>query len=179
MLEAIRKRREDDEQGFTLIELMVVILIIAILIAIAIPTFLGAQKRAKDRAAQSDLRNALSAAKTLSTDFEGAFCKAAATTAGAACTELDAAALFAEEGALTFINSATPSGDAVGVQVSDYENNAGDDITNGLLLLTRRSKSGKYFGLTVNSDGGVKYCQGSAASNVAMAANTECPDTDW
>src|SRR4051794_19359942 len=58
--------REDD--GFTLIELMVVVLIIAILIAIAIPTFLGARNRAQDRAAQSSLRNALTAAKTAYTD---------------------------------------------------------------------------------------------------------------
>jgi type IV pilus assembly protein PilA len=64
----LRARRDGDESGFTLIELMVVVLIIAILIAIAIPTFLGAQNKAKDRAAQSSLRNALTSAKTLYTD---------------------------------------------------------------------------------------------------------------
>ncbi len=65
---AARRRNRDD--GFTLIELMVVVLIIAILIAIAIPTFLGARSRAQDRAAQSSLRNALTAAKTVYTDSE-------------------------------------------------------------------------------------------------------------
>src|SRR5579884_3662101 len=62
-LERRLSERRDDE-GFTLIELMVVILIIAILLAIAIPTFLGARSRAQDRAAQSSLRNALTAADT-------------------------------------------------------------------------------------------------------------------
>ena len=51
-------RQPRDEQGFTLIELMIVVLIIAILLAIAIPTFLGARERANDRAVQSNLRNA-------------------------------------------------------------------------------------------------------------------------
>ncbi len=61
-------RSRDEQDGFTLIELMVVVLIIAILIAIAIPTFLGARARAQDRAAQSDLRNGLTAEKTVYTD---------------------------------------------------------------------------------------------------------------
>ena len=68
MLKSFRKRMQDREDGFTLIELMVVVLIIAILIAIAIPTFLGARKRAQDRAVQSNLRNALTAEKTYYTD---------------------------------------------------------------------------------------------------------------
>ena len=50
------------EAGFTLIELMVVLLIIAILLAIAIPTFLGVTGSANDRAAQSNLTNGLTEA---------------------------------------------------------------------------------------------------------------------
>lgn len=49
---------------------MVVVLIIAILIAIAIPTFLGARQRAQDRAAQSELRNALTNEKIVYTDSQ-------------------------------------------------------------------------------------------------------------
>ncbi len=65
---SLSTRLHNDEDGFTLIELMVVVMIIAILIAIAIPTFLGARTRAQDRAAQSDLRNGLTAEKTIYTD---------------------------------------------------------------------------------------------------------------
>ncbi len=56
---------EAAEAGFTLIELMVVLLIIAILLAIAIPTFLGVTNTAGDRAAQSNLTNALTEGKAL------------------------------------------------------------------------------------------------------------------
>ena len=56
------------ERGFSLVELMVVVLVIAILIAIAIPTFLGAREQAQDRGGQSSLRNALTAAITIRAD---------------------------------------------------------------------------------------------------------------
>src|SRR3954451_19230375 len=91
-------RHRDDEDGFTLIELMVVVLIIAILIAIAIPTFLGARQRANNRAAQSSLRNALTAAKTIFTDNNDY----TAATAGA---------VSAVEPSLTFVaNTASSTG---------------------------------------------------------------------
>ena len=53
-----------EDAGFTLIELMVVLLILAILLAIAIPTFLGVTGGANDRAAQSNLNTALTTAKS-------------------------------------------------------------------------------------------------------------------
>jgi type IV pilus assembly protein PilA len=62
------RERLDREEGFTLIELMVVVLIIAVLVAIAIPSFLGFRNRAEDRSAQADLRNALLAEKAYWTD---------------------------------------------------------------------------------------------------------------
>ncbi len=70
MPHAPRRHLDRSELGFTLIELMVVVLIIAILLAIAIPTFLGARTRAQDRAAQSNIRNALTAEKTYYTDSQ-------------------------------------------------------------------------------------------------------------
>ena len=52
------------EEGFTLIELAVVILIIGILLVIALPSFLGVRKNAQNKAAQSNLRTVLAGVKS-------------------------------------------------------------------------------------------------------------------
>jgi prepilin-type N-terminal cleavage/methylation domain-containing protein len=58
----------EDEAGFTIVELMVVMATIGVLSMMAIPTFLTAKEREMDRSAQSDLQVALSAAKAMFTD---------------------------------------------------------------------------------------------------------------
>jgi type IV pilus assembly protein PilA len=85
VIQAIQRRlaaRQGDnrEGGFTLIELMVVVMIIAILVGIAIPAFLGARKRAQDTASKSNLRNGLGTAQTIFTDNQAYLATAAMVT---------------------------------------------------------------------------------------------------
>jgi type IV pilus assembly protein PilA len=173
----IRESLNKDE-GFTLVELMVVVLIIAILIAIAIPTFLGARERAQDRAAQSNLRNALTAAKVFYTDGEQFPTNDAA----------GAALLQAIEPSMVFVAGNAPDGTAtppedVGMLV---EANADGDALQSVVFVAE-SRSGTWFCIADQATGsaaGTYYNSDTSGAATAAAIDTalvagECDGAEW
>jgi type IV pilus assembly protein PilA len=160
-ISTLRTRRDGDERGFTLIELMVVVLIIAILIAIAIPTFLGARERAQDKAAESSLRNGLTAAKTIYTDQEDY---------GQAVPSATNTQLATTEPSLTFVPGATVSTDPKTVSVASTAAN--------LIVLASASKSGRCFWIRDNTQGpGTEF--GSTPKGSATACKATSDPGNW
>ncbi len=148
--------RLGNEEGFTLVELMVVVLIIAILVAIAIPTFLGARTSAQDRAAQSNLRNGLTAAKVFYVDNEdyGAL----------------AADLMAIEPSLQLVDNLPDraAGDDAGVYAG---------LDDQSIIFVAESASGEWFCIADEASAGTTYARGANAAAVNTLAL--CNGTSW
>jgi type IV pilus assembly protein PilA len=116
------RRGPSGEDGFTLIEMMVVVLIIGVVIAIALATFLGARKRAEDRAIQTNMRSGLAAALAYYTeaqDWDG----------------FDAVQAATEERRIAWVDPGPPVSGQIAIVV-----HAGQE-----LLLVGQSGSGTYF----------------------------------
>jgi len=73
MLLKLRQRMARDESGFTLVELLVVMLILGLLIAVAIPTFFNQKQKANDADSKAMAHTAQTAVETYATDNNGAY----------------------------------------------------------------------------------------------------------
>jgi type IV pilus assembly protein PilA len=69
----LRQRMVREESGFTLVELLVVMVILALLAAIAMPAFFNQRDKAKDADAKTSVRTAETAMETYATDNDGSY----------------------------------------------------------------------------------------------------------
>ena len=146
-----RRKLERNSEGFTLVEVMVVVIVIGLLIAIGIPTFLGARDRASDSAAKARATHALKTQKVAASDASQRF--RSASELASEDTSLKALPLNdgVEPSVLGAVYVKEPSGD--------------------LVTLVARSSTGKCFWTRASKTGTTEY-----AVNDCDPAPTE---TDW
>lgn len=150
---------QSKEKGFSLVELMVVLLIVAVLVGIAVPIFMGWREGAMD----AEIRQAL---------VQGAKVESGVAADNGGFTT-DASVLALIEPSLDFTGATDKS---VHLVVADAVS-AGD---NGQVLLYARSDSGVWHGLRLVNAGaaaGRHTCMGSAETDVDEMA--DCSGISW
>ncbi len=121
----------EGEQGFTLLEMMTVVLIIGILIGIIVPSFVAIRARGYDAEARSNLRNALNAAQTYYVDHNATY------------ANMNAAELNPIVGGVSFMDGAVQSDNDIYIS----------NVSDATFTLSCRSRSGTIY--TVSGSGTV------------------------
>ena len=140
-LQAIRS----NEDGFTLIEILVVILIIGVLAAIAIPSFLNQTNKATDASAKELAHAAQVAAETYATDHNGSYSGLAVST----LSQYDATIQTTSTTGNAFV-AAVPTATATSYQITTSSANGNETFTisrsNGAITRTCTPATGVHGG---------------------------------
>jgi len=142
------QQRGKDDRGFTMIELLVVVVIIGVLVAIAVPVYLNYRKGAANKSAASDVRGAITAVEQFYTDNGNQYPADLTTTT--------------EGQALVFPGVGTPAGPSQTVNVSP----------GNILRFDNRTAAGvtAYRICGRNTDGGQTYVYKSTGGGVTQFA---------
>jgi type IV pilus assembly protein PilA len=171
---------KESDEGFTLIELMVVVLILGILMAIAIPTFLSLTGSAKTNAAESDLTTAAQDEAIYFTQY-GTFDATAGTTGPASNIQVGVAngttaqtpGMLASDPGINWISG----GSATTITPGTKTVNVVTANTTDLVLETAGS-NGNYYWIN-DASGTLTYGKNTTATTPPAAAGTAFGATSW
>ena len=162
------KARPGDEAGYSLIELMVVLLIIGTLLSIAIPTYFNAKSGAEDRTVQFNIQSALTS-EIIYYHNTGQFCLTGCSSFSNLGVPLSSA-----------VNGSFPSGPSSATVYVEGQNPPSNST---YLCLLGESGTGNQFGIYEVAPGGsttttaTYYARSTSLSCPASSASL--PNTTW